>query len=94
MGLLSSVSRTYAGKWSRTNVETFNADELKEISSASVVASDYGMSVCLTLVSGGMKFIPVSRDQVCTVGEKIEPKNIKVVTLSREGDNDCYKAEW
>ena len=90
MGILDSL-RIYRGKWEVSNRSKFSANEVSEIASAKVVASDYGHSVCFMLKNGGMKFMPVSNTSKKTTAVNLE--NCEVVTLSREGDADIYRIE-
>lgn len=94
MGILDSL-RIYRGKWEVSNRSKFSANEVSEVASAKVVASDYGHSVCFMLKNGGMKFMPVSNTSKKTtaVGDSVNLENCEVVTLSREGDADIYRIE-
>ena len=49
MNILNML-QVYAQKWQVKNQRGFTQEELADISSAKVVASQYGNSVCLTLV--------------------------------------------
>ena len=44
--------RTYAGKWSEKSRRGFTAEEINAVSSAAVVNSNYGLSVCFMMNSG------------------------------------------
>jgi len=94
MGILNSL-RLYRGKWEESDRSKFSAAELAEIASAKIVASDFGQSVCFLMKNGGMKFIPVSNtSKVDTeVGDTVNLSKVEVITLSREGDADIYRAE-
>ena len=90
MNILNML-KVYAQKWSVKDERTLTAEELSGISAAKVVASQYGNSVCLTLVSGGQSYIPCATDCPLTVGEEVEPSALKVITLQRGGDADIYR---
>ena len=45
MGILDSL-RLYRGKWEESGRSAFSADDINAVSSAKVVASDFGHSVC------------------------------------------------
>ena len=94
MGILDSL-RLYRGKWEESDRSNFSAAEISEISSAKVVASDFGHSVCFLLKSGGMKFMPVSNSSkvATSVGDEVNLEKCQVVTLSREGDADIQRIE-
>ncbi len=85
MNIFESIKR-YATSYVVKNSRPFNAEELSDISSAKVVASQYGMSVCFIMVSGGQTYIPVSRDSVCQVGDIVDPKKVKLLFLEKDGD--------
>lgn len=93
MGLLSKL-RTYQGKWNVVNSTKFDADEANSVSSAEVVASQYGKSVCLHMVNGGSKFIPMSNTgRDLPVGSSVDVKNTNIVELHRDGDENIYRIE-
>lgn len=93
MGILNSL-RLYRGKWEESGRSAFAAEDINEVASATVVASDFGHSVCFMLKSGGMKFMPVSNTSKPTqVGDTVNLENATVVTLSREGDADIQRIE-
>lgn len=93
MGILNSL-RLYRGKWEESGRSAFSAEDINEVASATVVASDFGHSVCFMLKSGGMKFMPVSNTSKPTqVGDKVNLENATVITLSREGDADIQRIE-
>ena len=80
--------RTYAGKWSEKSRRGFTAEEINAVSSAAVVNSNYGLSVCFMMKAGGMTYIPLSRDSKLTEGASIDLNSASLITLSRQGDED------
>ena len=93
MGILDSL-RLYRGKWEESGRSSFSASDIEAVSSATVVASDFGHSVCFMLKNGGMKFMPVSNTSKPTqVGENVDLSKATVITLSREGDADIERIE-
>ena len=93
MGILSAL-RTYRGKWAVKSIEKFPAADAADVKSAVVVPSDFGQSVCMTLKSGGSKYIPVSNtSRALANGEEINLENTNVVTLGRDGDDDIMRLE-
>jgi len=93
MGILDSL-RLYRGKWEESGRSGFSASDIEAVASATVVASDFGHSVCFMLKSGGMKFMPVSNTSKPTeVGESVDLTKATVITLSREGDADIERIE-
>lgn len=92
MNIFSSL-RVYAGKWVVKASRAFSQEEIDAVDSASVVDSQYGMSVCFFMKSGGNTFIPLSNNSSAQVGDSINLANAKLLTLGREGDNDIYRIE-
>lgn len=83
----------YATKFQVKENRVFNAEELADVVSAKVVASQYGMSVCFYMHDGCQKYIPVSRDSVCQVGDVVDINKAKLLILEKEGSNDIARVE-
>ena len=93
MGILNAL-RLYRGKWQVKSIYQFDAADAADVKSAVVVPSEFGQSVCMTLHSGGTKYMPLSNtSRAVANGENIDVKNTNVVTLGREGDDDIYRIE-
>ena len=92
MGIFDLL-RVYAGKWSVKDSRSFTADEINAVQSAHVVASEYGNSVCFVMKAGGMTFIPLSSNSTKGVGEEIELKDAKLLTLEKQGEADIVRVE-
>lgn len=92
MNILNML-QVYAQKWQVKNQRGFTQEELAGISSAKVVASQYGNSVCLTLVGGGQSYIPLSQNSQLSVGEEVDLSKAQLLTLGRDGDADIYRVE-
>lgn len=92
MNIFSSL-RLYAGKWAVKASRVFNQEELAGISSARVVASQYGNSVCFMMVSGGQTFIPLDQSSTLGVGETVDLSKAELLTLSKEGEADIYRVK-
>ena len=92
MNIFSSL-RLYAGKWAVKASRVFNQEELAGISSARVVASQYGNSVCFMMVSGGQTFIPLDQSSTLGVGETVDLSKAALLTLSKEGEADIYRVK-
>ena len=54
MANIFSSLRVYAGKWNLKSSRAFSPEEVAAVASAVVVASQYGNSVCFTMVGGGV----------------------------------------
>ena len=93
MANIFSSLRVYAEKWQLKSSRAFSAEEVAAVSSAVVVASQYGNSVCFTMVSGGQTFIPLSQNSARAVGETINLASAKLLTLEKSGEADIYRVE-
>jgi hypothetical protein len=83
----------YATKFQVKDSRMFNAEELADVVSAKVVASQYGMSVCFFMKDGCQKYIPVSRDSMCQVGDAVDIKKAKILILEKDGSKDIARVE-
>ena len=88
-----STLKSYAGKWNVTNSRNFTQEEINAVSSAVVVSSEYGNSVCFHMVSGGMTFIPLSNNSTKGIGESVNLSECKLLTLSKQGEADINRIE-
>lgn len=93
MANIFSSLRVYAGKWNLKSSRAFSPEEIAAVSSAVVVASQYGNSVCFTMVGGGQTFIPLSNSSSKTVGESIDVASAKLLTLGKDGEADIFRVE-
>ena len=83
----------YFGKWNLSNSRNFTKEEQSMIKSAKVVASQYGNSVCFSMVNGDVTFIPLSSNSSLQVGDTVEVSKAVLQTLSRDGSNDIYRID-
>ena len=93
MANIFSSLRVYAGKWNLKSSRAFSPEEVAAVASAVVVASQYGNSVCFTMVGGGQTFIPLSNSSSKTVGESIDVASAKLLTLGKDGEADIFRVE-
>lgn len=93
MANIFSSLRVYAGKWNLKSSRAFSPEEVAAVASAVVVASQYGNSVCFTMVGGGQTFIPLSQNSSKTVGESIDVASAKLLTLEKSGEADIFRVE-
>lgn len=85
---------SYGEKWNKVAERKFNEEEIKAVRNATVVNSNYGLSVCFAMLSGGQKFIPVSKmGNRPNVGDNVNLAEAKLVTLERSGDGRILKVE-
>lgn len=92
MNIFNAI-KVYAGKWQVKDSRAFSQEEIDAVAKASVVDSQYGLSVCFFLKSGGQSFIPLSSTSSLNVGDAVNLSTAKLLTLSREGDNDIMRVE-
>ena len=92
MNIFSSL-RIYAGKWALKESRVFDEEELAAISSAKVVPSQYGNSVCFMMVSGGKAFLPLDQSSTLGVGESVDLSKAELLTLTKEGEADIYRVK-
>lgn len=85
--------RTYAGKWSEKSRRAFSVEEVNAVSSAVVVNSNYGLSVCFMMKSGGQTFIPLSSTSSKGVGESVDLNSASLITLEKQGEADILRIE-
>lgn len=83
--------KMYASKWSETECRNFTNEEIAAVQSATVVASQYGNSVCFLMVGGGQCYIPLDRESTLGVGESVDLKVAKLKTLSKQGEEDIMR---
>lgn len=86
MNIFDSL-KSYAEQYEVVDSRSFSPEELAGVKSASVVASQYGMSCCFFMKSGCQKYIPLSRDSIAKVGDPVDCSKAKLLTLKR-GDDD------
>lgn len=93
MANIFSSLRVYAGKWNLKSSRAFSPEEVAAVASAVVVASQYGNSVCFTMVGGGQTFIPLSQNSAKAVGDSINLTSAKLLTLEKSGEADIFRVE-
>ena len=86
-----SALRLYAGKWQVKDSRSFTADEINAVDQATVIDSQYGMSVCFFMKSGGQTYIPLDMNSSKSVGDVIDLSTAKLLTLERQGEADIYR---
>ena len=92
MNIFSSL-RIYAGKWALKESRVFNQEEKDAISTATVVPSQYGNSVCFMMVAGGKTFLPLDQSSTLGVGQRVDLSKAELLTLAKEGEADIYRVK-
>ena len=90
MNIFASL-KTYAGKWSVKSSRAFTQEEIQAVESTKVVPSQYGNSVCFTMVGGSQTYIPLANDATVGVGESIDMTKAKLLTLEKDGELDINR---
>lgn len=90
MNIFNAI-KVYNGKWQVKNTRNFTQEEIDAVKSASVVDSQYGLSVCFILRSGGQSYIPLDQNSAKSVGDSIDLSKAQLLTLGREGDADIMR---
>lgn len=86
--------RVYADKWAvKGEPRNFTPEEIAAVREAVVVASNYGLSVCFFMKSGGQTYIPLSTTSQRGSGEIINLEEAKLVTLCKAGESDIFRVE-
>lgn len=90
MNIFSNL-QVYAGKWAEKSRRNFSAEEINAVDNAVVVSSNYGLSVCFFMKSGGKTFIPLSNDATVGLGESVDLQKASLITLGKQGESDIIR---
>lgn len=90
MNIFSNL-QVYAGKWAEKSRRNFSQEEINAVDSNVVVSSNYGLSVCFFMKSGGQTFIPLSTDATVGLGESVDLQKASLITLSKQGESDIIR---
>ena len=90
MNIFSNL-QVYAGKWAEKSRRNFSTEEINAVDNAVVVSSNYGLSVCFFMKSGGQTFIPSSNDATVGLGESVDLQKASLITLGKQGESDIIR---
>lgn len=90
MNIFSNL-QVYAGKWAEKSRRSFSQEEINAVDNTVVVSSNYGLSVCFFMKSGGQTFIPLSTDATVGLGESVDLQKASLITLSKQGESDIIR---
>lgn len=82
--------KLYASEWTEVNSRKFTEAECKSVQGATVVASQYGKSVCFLFVNG-KRYIPLEPTADVTIGDTLAVDKLKLVALKYTGTNTQQK---
>lgn len=85
--------QVYGGSWNVTASRSFDAEEIAAVKNAEVVTSEYGLSVCFFMKSGGQTYIPLSNQSTLKAGDSVDMNAAKLLTLHRDGSGDITRVE-
>lgn len=87
----------YGEKWQKTGERQFSAEEKAAVLNAMVTSHEVEgnvlKSVCFTMKSGGVRYIPLSVNSFASVGDAVDLNTAKLVTIHRNGDGDRLRVE-
>lgn len=90
MSIFSGL-QSYAGKWNVKSVADFTPEDKALVSRATVVNSQYGLSVCFMMKAGNIHFIPVDQNCSANAGDEVNLNSAKIVTLEKQGEDDIQR---
>lgn len=92
-----SKFKEYGGSWNVTDTEKISKAEVAEIKSAEVVTKEQkwgtSISICFLMKNGRKRFGALSKMSDLEVGDKVDPKSITFLTLSKDGEKDIYRVD-
>lgn len=84
----------YNNKWQVKDEVALDAEDKAMFSSAKVVSSEFGKSVCFFLNGGGCQYIPMSNQgEQLAVGDSVNLDAVSIQVLTRPGDKDIMRAK-
>ncbi len=92
MNIFDSL-QTYGGNWNVTGERSFTDAETALVNKAEVVPSQFGLSVCFFMKSGGTTYIPLSNTSSLAAGDAVDMSQAKLITLHRDGDGDITRVQ-
>lgn len=80
--------------WKLKSERSFTQDEIDAVSEAIVIPSQYGNSVEFTMKLGGKcTYIPLEKSSNIAIGEAVDMKQAKLLTLEKEGESDIVRVK-
>ena len=83
--------QSYAGKFEEKSRRNFTAEEQNAVIRAEVKQSDYGLSCCFFMKSGGQTYVPLDQNSSLGIGSQVDLTKAQLVTLQRPGEDDIYR---
>lgn len=89
---------SYGKKWEVTDnalLKDVDPSGIMGVERAEVTSHEFdwgtGVSICLFLKSGGVKYLPLSNESDLEVGDEVSTESIEILQLERDGDNPIYR---
>ena len=92
--LMDLLESSYHQKWKQKDKRKFSEEEIKAVSYAIAVKSDYGYCVEFHMKSGGCTYIPMANNSTIKEGDDIHLDKAYVITLSKFGEKDIYRIAY
>lgn len=83
----------YPPSWEVTDKRALSQVEKEHFEEATVVSSEFGLSVCFAMKSGGYGYIPLSTESSAGVGDTLDKDEIVILTLERVGNDPIYRVD-
>jgi hypothetical protein len=90
MSSIFDLVKLYASEWTEVNSRKFTPEECKAVQGCSVVASQYGKSVCFMFVNG-KRYIPLEPTADVAIGDTLAVDKLEIVALKYSGTNTAQK---
>lgn len=90
MSNIFDLVKLYASEWTEVNSRKFTPEECKAVQGCSVVASQYGKSVCFMFVNG-KRYIPLEPTADVAIGDTLAVDKLEIVALKYSGTNAAQK---
>lgn len=90
MASIFDLVKLYASEWTEVNNRKFTNEECEAVQGATVVASQYGKSVCFMFING-KKYIPLEPTADVAIGDTLNMSDLKIVALKYTGTNTAQK---
>lgn len=85
----------YWTPWSVVDKRNLTQEEKESVKSAEIVESDFGMSVCFTLINGETSEVPLSTNSnsKAHIGDIVDVNSISIITLHNDYDEEIHRIE-
>lgn len=85
--------KMYAGKWQLIKTEPFSKEDKERVERAYVTNSQYGLSVCFVMKTGGLFFKSIAEGCVAKAGDPVDMDKALLLTLAKQGCANIHKIQ-